>query len=148
MQPKKVIPLIKSRRLPPSSKLLHSWSVVATLVGIKGALRSWTWPPCTETISRGQIDYSNFLPRRDKYVDATGSEIGSYPLIEALLIDGIITSKRTDLLVVPQFKIPPPSGASVDFSITVVEEEEEEEEEAEVVSISSTVMPYMNVVHA
>ena len=128
-----MIPLIKSRKLPPSSVLLHNWAVVSAMVGIRGALGTWNWPPCTETILPGKIVYSNHLMMRRTYVDTTGSEIGIYPVLEALLIDGIITSKRTDLLVIPQFKIPPPSGA---FSINV-------EVEAESVSISSTVMSYM-----
>ncbi len=126
-----MIPLIRSRRLPPSSILLHNWAVVAAMVGIRGALGAWDWPSCTEPILPGKIDYSSYLTRRRRYVDATGSEIGIYPVLEAILIDGIVTSKRPDLLVIPQFKIPPPSGSSVDFSITVE------------VSISSTVMSYM-----
>ncbi len=120
-----MLPLIRNRKIPPSSKLVNDWEIVSAIVGITGSLRAYKWPSLTEKISPGKINYSKFLEERMTYVDETGSEIGLYPVLEALLIDGIKTSKRTDLVIIPRFKIPPPQGASVDFSITVEVEKEE-----------------------
>ncbi len=91
------------------------------IVGITESLRACEWPsmPKGITVPQGKVQYSSFLGRRDKYVDATETEIGTYAILEALLIDGIIGSQTQNLLIVPQFQ---PKGSSVDFSITVKKE--------------------------
>ncbi len=77
-----------------------------------------------DSLPPGKQVYSSFLKDRGRYVDTTESDIGIYPVLEALLIDGIIGSKKpNNMIIVPQLSIaPPPKGSSVDFSISIEKE--------------------------
>ncbi len=90
-------------------------------VGIKN-LYSWTPspPPFEVNGSEAEQKFSALLDERAKFVDPSASEIGLYPAVEALILDGIVGSKRTDTLVMPQKSLAPPTLESVDFSIQIM----------------------------
>lgn len=96
--------------------------MVRSLAGIPGNLGAWHPPSKTFIQEDVQVDFSANLDKRKQWVDSSMTEIGLYPAIEAVLLDGILNSGRTDMFIVPQKSLSPPrpTNASVDFSISIV----------------------------
>ncbi len=112
---------IIEKALPPSSKLL-TMEVVCSIIGIESILPSWSpgEPPSIAEKSDLLLDFSSNLIRRSLLVDASESEIGLYPAIEVILLDGILNAGREDMIIVPQKRINLPRQSTTDFSVSVV----------------------------
>ena len=118
----KVLPLIRSRKLPPSSQLLNNWDVVRWIVGAKVAWSELSYPKPSFPISQGvQVHSAQLMKDRCAIIDATHTEIGLYSVLECILADGVFGARPfpSQLIIVPQLGLPPPSGSSVDLSVTI-----------------------------
>ncbi len=118
-----MLPLIRKRKLPPSSQL-YTWDIIAFIIGLDSSWDSIDFPLPSFPIEPGRevnCDTTRLKDRATYYVDASHSEIGRYPLLECIVLDGLLGIQPIDykLNVIPQLGLAPPSGSSADFSITV-----------------------------
>ncbi len=126
LQATKFIRPIIDQQVQPSSAVL-SWEVVCSMIGYQGARLAWSPPRLVaEETELGPVEllHSKNLELRAKLLDGC-SEIGSYPGIEPLLLDGILTCQKRKLpetpiyTLSPQYKLMEDYNYTTDFCVTI-----------------------------
>ncbi len=94
MQPTKILKNIQLKRIAHSSSLLN-WDALCVLMGYQRTRNGWepTTPAEFTNVDHVDVEFSKNLESRRKFMERS-SVIGSYPGIEPLLLDAVVTCEK------------------------------------------------------